>query len=205
MITRPEDGRSLRPVCLLQICRVGSILYHWLDLPWLKRYYDFGFDHFGMSRRRVGARGLADLLLSRAPGDPFATGDWIVPDLTIHGAARINARASTFPGTFYFSYASRRTSRVGGVTVPSGLLGIHPLLFMRVLQMCRWRFPDHVHPPYKGYRYPVPLFFFPSGSLFAGRYSTRFVRCLQHFVWCLLLVAGTKTGRTTTAPSTPSP
>jgi len=42
---RVEDGgRSLRPVCLLQICRVGSVLYHWLDLPpWLKRYYDFGF------------------------------------------------------------------------------------------------------------------------------------------------------------------
>ena len=32
---RPEDGggRSLRPACLLQICRSGSVLYHWLDLP----------------------------------------------------------------------------------------------------------------------------------------------------------------------------
>jgi hypothetical protein len=153
--SRPEDGRSLRPVCLLQICRVGSILYHWLDLPWLKRYYDFGFDHFGMSRRHVGARGLVDLLLSRrASGDPFATGDWILPDLTIQGAAAINARARTFPGTFYFSYASRRTARVGGgVTVPSGVRRIHPLLFIRVLQMCRWRFPaDVCDPPYKGYR-----------------------------------------------------
>ncbi|XP_062190584.1 uncharacterized protein LOC133893550 [Phragmites australis] len=151
---RTEDGTSLRPVCLLQICRVGSILYHWLDLPWLKRYYDFGFDHFGMSRRLVGASGVANLLLVGA-GDgtgPFGTGDWILPDLTIQGAARINARVRTFPGTFYFSYASRRTARVGGVTVPSGVLRIHPLLFIRVMQMCRWRYPADAEPPYKGYR-----------------------------------------------------
>ena len=141
---RVEDGgRSLRPVCLLQICRVGSVLYHWLDLPpWLKRYYDFGFDHFGMSRRLVGARGLADALVAGRRG-LFATGDWIVPDLTIQGAARINARVRTFPGTFYFSYASR---------VPSGLLGIHPLLFLRALQMRRWRWPAGAPPPYEGYR-----------------------------------------------------
>jgi hypothetical protein len=30
---------------------------------------------------------------------------------------------------------------------------IHPLLFVRVLQMCRWRYPAGVaHPPYPGYR-----------------------------------------------------
>ncbi|KAL6639109.1 hypothetical protein ACP70R_022839 [Stipagrostis hirtigluma subsp. patula] len=153
---RPEDGgASLRPACLLQVCRVGSILYHWLDLPCLRRYYDFGLDHFGMSRRLVGAAGLVDLLLSRpggAAGDPFATGDWILPDLTIHGAARINARVRTFPGTFYFSYASRRTTKVRGATVPSGVLGIHPLLFIRVMQIGRWRYPAGVEPPYPGYR-----------------------------------------------------
>ncbi|XP_066398987.1 uncharacterized protein [Miscanthus floridulus] len=153
-----DDGwRSLRPVCLLQICRVGSVLYHWLDLPWLKRYYDFGFDHFGMSRRLVGAAGLADLLLGgngNGKRGPFATGDWILPDLTIQGAARINAQVRTFPGTFYFSYASRRTARApGGATVPSGVTTIHPLLFVRVLQMCRWRYPaGAAHPPYPGYR-----------------------------------------------------
>ncbi|PUZ69342.1 hypothetical protein GQ55_2G100100 [Panicum hallii var. hallii] len=149
---RPEDGRSLRPMCLLQVCRVGSVLYHWLDLPWLKRYYDFGFDHFGMSRRLVGVRGLADILVAGKRG-PFATGDWILPDLTIQGAARINARVRTFPGTFYSSYASRRTARTRrGATVPSGLLGIHPLLFLRALQMCRWRYPAGAPPPYEGYR-----------------------------------------------------
>lgn len=146
---QPEDGKSLKPVCLLQICRVGCILYHWLDVPWLKRYYDFGFDHFGMSWRVAGVSGLADLLAGAA--GPFATGDWILPDLTIQGAARINARVRTFPCTFYFSYASRRTARVRGVTVPSGVLRIHPLLFTRVMQMCRWRHPA-AEPPYKGYR-----------------------------------------------------
>jgi len=95
-----------------------------------------------MSRRLVGARGLADALVAGRRG-PFATGDWIVPDLTIQGAARINARVRTFPVTFYFSYASR---------VPSGLLGIHPLLFLRALQMRRWRWPAGAPPPYEGYR-----------------------------------------------------
>ncbi|PWZ15378.1 Lipase [Zea mays] len=153
-------GRWLRPVCLLQICRVGSVLYHWLDLPWLKRYYDFGFDHFGMSRRVVGVAGLAEILLDAGSGGgrrgPFATGDWILPDLTIQGAARINARVRTFPATFYFSYASRRTARSppgsAGATVPSGVTRIHPLLFIRVLQMCRWRYPAGADPPYQGYR-----------------------------------------------------
>jgi hypothetical protein len=37
--------------------------------------------------------------------------------------------------------------------VPSGVTTIHPLLFVRVLQMCRWRYPAGVaHPPYPGYR-----------------------------------------------------
>ncbi|CAM0879907.1 unnamed protein product [Alopecurus aequalis] len=147
---RPEDGGSLRPVCLVQICRVGSTLYHWLDSPWLKRYYDFGFEHFGMSWRAVGVSGLPGLLAGAA--GPFATGDWILPDLTIQGAARINAGVRTFPGTFYFSYASRRTTKVCGVTVPSGVLRVHPLLFLRVMQMCRWRHPAAAERPCKGYR-----------------------------------------------------
>jgi hypothetical protein len=153
---RPEDGRSLRPVCLVQICRVGSTLYHWLDSPWLKRYYDFGFDHFGISWRAVGVSGLPGLLAGAA--GPFATGDWILPDLTIQSAARINAGVRTFPGTFYFSYASRRTAKVGGATVPSGVLRIHPLLFIRVMQMCRWRHPGGAEPPCKGYRSVYYLF-----------------------------------------------
>ncbi|KAF0921050.1 hypothetical protein E2562_038400 [Oryza meyeriana var. granulata] len=100
---QPEDGKSLKPVCLLQICWVGCFLYHWLDVPWLKRYYDFGFGHFAcMSRRAMG---------------PFATGDWILPDLVIQGAVRINASARTFPCTFYFSCASRQTVKQRGVTV----------------------------------------------------------------------------------------
>ncbi|CAN6197556.1 unnamed protein product [Urochloa humidicola] len=157
---RPDNGgRTMRAACLLQVCRVGSVLYHWLDIPWLNRYYDFGFGHFGMSRRRVGVRGLADLLLrggANGKCGPFATGDWILPDLSIHGAARINARVRTFPDTFYFSYATRCTARRrggGGTTVvPS--LGIHPLMFIRAMQMSRWRYLTGpcTPPPYEGYQ-----------------------------------------------------
>nr|CAB3503163.1 unnamed protein product [Digitaria exilis] len=152
---RPEDGWSLRPLCLVQVCRVGSILYHWLDLPFLNRYYDFGFGHFAMSRRVVGVAGLAGLLFGsgdRRRRGPFATGDWILPDLTIHGAARINARVRTFPSTFYFSYASRRSSGSGGGGGSLGMAGIHPLLLLRAMQIRRWRYPAGVAPPYEGYR-----------------------------------------------------
>ncbi|KAG2269158.1 hypothetical protein Bca52824_063713 [Brassica carinata] len=31
-------------------------------------------------------------------------------------------------------------------------MGIHPLLFIRVLQMSQWRFPPDIPLPYKGYR-----------------------------------------------------
>lgn len=142
----------MRLVCLAQIYRVGSTLYHWLDVPWLRRYYDFGFDHFGMSWRTVGVSGLPSLLVGTA--GPFATGDWILPDLTIQSAARVNANMHTFPNTFYFSYCTRQTTKVRGITVPSGVLRIHPLVFIHAVQMCRWRHPA-AEPPYKGYRLAI--------------------------------------------------
>ncbi|CAN1320798.1 lip [Linum perenne] len=93
----PEDGKSLKPISLLQICRLGVIVYDWLDIPWLKAYYNFGFDHFNI-------------------------------------------------------YATKRTTKIMGVTLPSSILGIHPMLFIRVLQMSQWRLPSDVPSPYKGYR-----------------------------------------------------
>uniref|UniRef100_A0A7N0U0Y7 Lipase-like C-terminal domain-containing protein n=1 Tax=Kalanchoe fedtschenkoi TaxID=63787 RepID=A0A7N0U0Y7_KALFE len=147
---QPEDGRSLKPVCLLQLCRLGVIIYDWLDIPWLKAYYNFGFDHFNMSRGGIGVRGLVDLLMGN--GGPFASGDWVLPDLTIQGSVRLNSRLNTFPNTFYFSYATKRTTRLLGFTVPSSILGTHPLLFIRVLQMSMWRYPQDAPLPYKGYR-----------------------------------------------------
>ncbi|RAL40004.1 hypothetical protein DM860_008144 [Cuscuta australis] len=147
---QPEDGRSLKHISLLQLCRIGVIIYDWFDIPWLKAYYNFGFDHFNMSWKESGIWGFVDCLLGNA--GPFASGDWILPDLTIQGAIRLNSHLHTFPNTYYFSYATQRTKKLMGFTVPSGLLGIHPLLFIRVLQMCIWRHPADVTPPYKGYR-----------------------------------------------------
>ncbi|KAG5604725.1 hypothetical protein H5410_026217, partial [Solanum commersonii] len=45
----PEDGKSLMTVSLLQLCRIEVIIYDWFDIPWLKNYYNFGFDHFNIS------------------------------------------------------------------------------------------------------------------------------------------------------------
>lgn len=150
---RPEDGQNMKPLCLLQLCRLGVIIYDWLDIPLLKAYYNFGFDHFNLSWRKVGFWGLVDCLLGNA--GPWATGDWILPDLTIQGSIKLNSNLQTFPNTFYFSYATKRTRKILGVTVPSGILGIHPMLFIRVLQMSLYRYPTDVPPLYKGYRYTL--------------------------------------------------
>lgn len=140
----------MKLVSLLQFCRLGCIVYEWLDLQWLKKYYSFGFDHFGMAWREGGVAALVDCLLGNA--GPFAAGDWILPDLTIQGSLQLNAGLQTFPNTFYFSYATKRTRKFLGLTLPSTVLGIHPLLFIRVLQMSQWRHPPPAPPPYKGYR-----------------------------------------------------
>ncbi|XP_068664309.1 uncharacterized protein [Aristolochia californica] len=147
---QPEDWRTMKPICLLQLCRLGVIMYDWLDVPWLKKYYNFGFDHFNMSWSKSGLWGFIDCLLGSS--GPFASGDWILPDLTIQGSAQLNAQLKTFPHTFYFSYATKRTRKIMGITVPSSVIGIHPLLFLRVLQMSQWRHPSDALPPFKGYR-----------------------------------------------------
>lgn len=152
---RPEDGRTMKSICLLQLCCLGVIVYDWLDIAWLKNYYNFGFDHFAMGWRRTGILGLADILLGNS--GPFASGDWILPDLTIQGSLKLNSNLHTFPNTFYFSYATRRTRRFMGVTVPSSVLGVHPLLFIRVLQMSQWRYPSNLPLPYKGYKWVVNI------------------------------------------------
>ena len=148
--SRPEDGRSMKPVCLLQLCRLGVIIYDWIDIPWLKAYYNFGFDHFNMSRKKMGIWGLLDCL--KGNSGPFASGDWILPDLTIQGSIRLNSDLQTFPDTYYFNYVTKCTRKILGVTVPSSIFRIHPLFFIRVLQMSQWRHPSDVAPPYKGYR-----------------------------------------------------
>ena len=147
---QPGDGKTLKPICLLQLCRIGVILYDWLDISWLKNYYNFGFDHFNMSWRKMGVWGLVDCLLGNA--GPFASEDWILPDLTIQGSIKINYHLRTFPNTYYFSYATKQTRKIMGVTAPSSIFGVHPLLFIRVLQMSQWTHPSDVPPPYKGYR-----------------------------------------------------
>ncbi|KAJ6810538.1 uncharacterized protein M6B38_156690 [Iris pallida] len=108
---QPEDWRSMKSICLLQLCRLGVIFYDWLDMAWLKNYYNFGFDHFEMGWKKTGISGLADLLLGNV--GPFASGDWILPDLTIQGSLEMNSSLRTFPNTFYFSYATRRTRKFG--------------------------------------------------------------------------------------------
>ncbi|KAK8947481.1 hypothetical protein KSP39_PZI007483 [Platanthera zijinensis] len=147
---QPADGKSMKTISLLQLCRLGVIFYDWLDITWLKNYYNFGFDHFEMGWRKTGLLGLIDLLLGNT--GPFASEDWILPDLTLQGSMILNANLRSFPSTYYFSYATRRTRKIMGITVPSNLFLIHPLLFVRVLQMCKWRHPKDVPPPYKGYR-----------------------------------------------------
>ncbi|RDX58349.1 hypothetical protein CR513_62341, partial [Mucuna pruriens] len=134
----------------LQVWRIGVIIYDWFDISPLKKYCNFGLDHFNMSWKKMGIWGLVDCLLGNA--GPFASGDWILPDLTIQGSIRLNYHLHTFPNTYYFSYATKRTWKVMGVTIYSWMLGVPPLLFFRVWQMSQCCHPPHVSPPYQGYR-----------------------------------------------------
>lgn len=147
---RPEDGSSIKPISMLQLCRLGVIFYDWIDIAWLKSYYNFGFDHFNMSWKKMGLSGLVDCLLGNS--GPFASSDWILPDLSLQGSLLINYHLKTFPNTFYFSYATKRTRKIMGATIPSTIFGIHPLLFIRVLQISQWSHPPDLPPPYKGYK-----------------------------------------------------
>ncbi|XP_057948770.1 uncharacterized protein LOC131144254 [Malania oleifera] len=147
---QPEDRRCLKPKSMLQLLRIGIAILDWFDIPWIKSYYNFGFDHFGITWKKTGVSGLIDCILGNI--GPCASGDWVLPDLTIQGAMQINSRLNTFPNTFYFSYATKQTRKFMGHTIPSNLLKIHPLLWFKTLQMSQWRFPPEVEPPYKGYR-----------------------------------------------------
>ncbi|KAL3686970.1 hypothetical protein R1sor_013279 [Riccia sorocarpa] len=142
-----DDGQSMRPVCLLQACRIAALIYEWIDLGVLNRFYGFGFDHYNLSWRKAGLKGLISTLLGRS--GPFTSTNWIEPDLSIHTAIEFNKRVKTYPNTFYFSYASKITCKMAGFTLPSSLFRVHPLLLLRSIQMCLFRFTK---PPYEGYR-----------------------------------------------------
>ena len=90
----------MRPLCLLQVLRFGVLVYEWLDIPALKQYYAWGFDHFNLSWRRGGYKGLVDAFLGRS--GPFTNGDWILPDLSVQASVQLNRRLKTYPNTFYF-------------------------------------------------------------------------------------------------------
>ncbi|KAJ7537632.1 hypothetical protein O6H91_11G014800 [Diphasiastrum complanatum] len=147
---RPEDGRTLRKICLLQILRLGVLLYEWLDIPLLKRYYSFGFEHFNLARHQVGYIGLVKTLAGYT--GPFKSGDWILPDLSIQSTIDTNHTLKTYPNTYYISYVTKSTRKLFGRTVPSSLTAIHPLLLLRTLQISWWHYPTNISPPYEGYR-----------------------------------------------------
>ena len=88
------------PICLLQVLRIGVLIYEWLDLKNCKAFYCFGFSHFPLSRLRVGLTGLLSALANRS--GPFATGDWVLPDLSLQHCFALNSKIQTHPNTFYF-------------------------------------------------------------------------------------------------------
>ncbi|CAI5993726.1 unnamed protein product [Closterium sp. NIES-65] len=144
-----RDGVTMRPMCLLQVLRIGSIIFEWLDIAPLKAFYSFGFDHFPLSWRRVGLWGLVKALAGKT--GPFASGDWMLPDLSLHHSMELNKKLQTHPNTYYFSYATVKTRNLMGWVVPAAL-SIHPIFTLRSLQLCLWRLPKHAPKPYPTYR-----------------------------------------------------
>lgn len=96
----------MKSFSLLQILRVGVLVYEWLDIPILKHYYDFGFDHYNLGWHKAGIRGLIDTLLNNS--GPFAHGNWVLPDLSIQSALQLNKKLKTFDKTFYFRCVIRK-------------------------------------------------------------------------------------------------
>lgn len=103
---RPDDGRSMKTFSLLQILRVGVLFIEWLDISIVKRYYDFGFDHYNLGWHKAGIVGLVNTLLNNS--GPFAHENWTVPDLSIQSALELNKKLRTFDKTFYFRYVKRK-------------------------------------------------------------------------------------------------
>lgn len=98
----------MKSFSLLQLMRVFVLLYEWLDIPILKRYYDFGFDHYNLQWHKAGIMGLVDTLLNRS--GPFAHENWVLPDLSIQYALQLNKQLKTFDKTFYFRCAKLKLS-----------------------------------------------------------------------------------------------
>lgn len=103
---RPEDGKSMKKFSLLQILRLTVIVYEWLDIPLLKKYYDFGFDHYNLQWHKAGLRGLIDALLDRR--GPFVDANWVLPDLSIQSSVELNRKLKTCDRTYYFRYATSK-------------------------------------------------------------------------------------------------
>ncbi|KAJ7299730.1 hypothetical protein O6H91_Y167400 [Diphasiastrum complanatum] len=57
--------------------------------------------------------------------------DWILPDLNIQTTLQLNHGLKTNANRYYFSYATKRTTKLFGQTVPSSLSNIHPILLIR--------------------------------------------------------------------------
>eukprot|EP00249_Psilotum_nudum_P023292 c28821_g1_i10 orf=284-1351(-) len=148
---RPGDGLCIKSISILQFLRVATLICEWLDISILKRNYSFGFEHFNLSFRKSGLSGLAKAM--RGQTGPFATGDWILPDLCIQQAIRLNRSLETHCNTYYWSYATQGTGRFLGLTIPSSILEIHPVLLIRSWQMARWRPPPQERPPYPGFKH----------------------------------------------------
>ncbi|KAK4399701.1 hypothetical protein Sango_1076200 [Sesamum angolense] len=139
-------GVKHNPNCLEHSLRVSTRTIRWMDTA---RRWEVTEAHLSAAvvavlEKKIGIWGLVCCLMGKS--GPFASGDWILPDLTIQGSFRLNSHIQTFPDTYYFSYATKRTRKIMGITIPSGLLGIHPLLFIRVLQMSQWRYPSDATP-----------------------------------------------------------
>ncbi|KAI3811760.1 hypothetical protein L1987_21490 [Smallanthus sonchifolius] len=146
----PNDWRYAKGISPLGLFCFAVTIYVWLDIPLLKRYYNFGFDHFHMSRKNIGFWGLVECLSGNA--GPFVSSDWVIPDLTIQGSTQINRQLNTFPDTYYFSYVTKATKQVEGKVVPKRMQTSDIFSHIHTLWICKWCYPTNVQLPYNEYK-----------------------------------------------------
>eukprot|EP00940_MAST-03C_sp_MAST-3C-sp2_P003062 g3062.t1 len=103
---RENDNKTIRPFSLLHLAVAIVSICDWFGIFKLFSV-DFRHEHFGF--RKMGFRALVRAVLF-AEHPLVASGDWCVPDLSLTGAAKLNAKG-TYKTTYYFSYVTRQTDR----------------------------------------------------------------------------------------------
>jgi len=139
-----ERGQATGRVSLVRVGQTIGYCIHWMlgDFAWAKSIYDWGLDHWGITRSTAGWWCLAQLLWGSHR--ILNTDDTAGYELTVDGAAKLNSIMKLHTCTYYFSVPCHWTTEVPQYNnralpkatpafwlIPLGLLGLNLLQYER--------------------------------------------------------------------------